>query len=63
MGAVRREGQTNQAGISISIIISQRTPSKHCSHEQVLMSTGHPTLTQSQGYRAIRAEYGHGCER
>ena len=26
MGAVRREGQTKQAGIIISIIISQRTP-------------------------------------
>ena len=45
MGAVRREGQINQAGIIISIIKSQKTPSKHCSHEQVLMSTGHPTLT------------------
>ena len=52
MVAVRREGQTrlletqthpNQAGIIISIITSEKTPSKHYSKEQVLMSTGHLT--------------------
>ena len=35
MGAVRREGQTNQAGIIISIIISQRT--------DTLLQTAHRT--------------------